>query len=81
MVLRKALPQNNVEVGSRNLTVLVNHDVIDGIPAARFVDDLVWKAVTHPFPHIALAIKLNMHLSWLPIFQMRNALEEERVFF
>jgi pyruvate/2-oxoglutarate dehydrogenase complex dihydrolipoamide acyltransferase (E2) component len=26
-----------------HLTVLVDHDVIDGIPAARFVDDLVWK--------------------------------------
>jgi pyruvate/2-oxoglutarate dehydrogenase complex dihydrolipoamide acyltransferase (E2) component len=26
-----------------HLTVLIDHDVIDGIPAARFVDDLVRK--------------------------------------
>jgi pyruvate/2-oxoglutarate dehydrogenase complex dihydrolipoamide acyltransferase (E2) component len=29
-----------------HLTVLVDHDVIDGIPAARFVDDLVRKLET-----------------------------------
>jgi pyruvate/2-oxoglutarate dehydrogenase complex dihydrolipoamide acyltransferase (E2) component len=26
-----------------HLTVLIDHDVIDGVPAARFVDDLVKK--------------------------------------
>jgi pyruvate/2-oxoglutarate dehydrogenase complex dihydrolipoamide acyltransferase (E2) component len=26
-----------------DLTVLIDHDVIDGVPAARFVDDLVKK--------------------------------------
>jgi len=28
---------------SLHLTVLIDHDVIDGVPAARFVDDLVKK--------------------------------------
>ncbi len=29
-----------------HLTILIDHDVIDGVPAARFVDDLVKKLQT-----------------------------------